>query len=139
MQFQRKAIFGASLLGALAVVLGAFGAHGLKTVLSDTQLGAYQTGITYHFYHVLAIFVGVWLSLQSKQALAKWAVRAFFVGIFLFSGSLYLLSCKDLLGLGSFQKILGPITPIGGLFFIIGWVLLAISALKWQKISTKIE
>jgi len=133
MEFHKKSIFFASLLGALAVMLGAFGAHSLKEVLSERQLGAYQTGITYHFYHIFAIFIGAWVYDKYRQTKTKWAIRCFFIGIVLFSGSLYLLSCKDILGLGAFQKILGPITPIGGVFFIIAWILLALSVLNQKN------
>lgn len=132
MQFQKKAIFIASLLGALAVILGAFGAHSLKAVLSETQLGAYKTGNTYHFFHVLAMLSAGFLWVNTQHRFAKAAFWTFLIGIICFSGSLYLLSCKDLLGLGAFQKVLGPITPIGGLFFIIAWVLMALAALKWE-------
>ncbi len=103
-----------------AVILGAFGAHGLEGSLSPEQLETYKTGVTYQFYHALALlFLGLY-SQHNPSKLLKWAGILFSVGIFLFSGSIYLLACKDLLGIASW-KWLGPITPIGGTLFIIGW------------------
>ncbi|MFK7796559.1 MAG: DUF423 domain-containing protein [Aureispira sp.] len=112
----------AGLLGILAVVLGAFGAHALKPQLSAAQLSTYQTGIQYHFYHLIGILACVGLS-EGKHA-GAWLHRAgflFVLGILCFSGSIYLLACKDLLGLAEWTKIIGPITPIGGVFFMLGW------------------
>ena len=116
----------AAILGALAVVFGAFGAHGLKALLSDQQLNAYQTGVEYHFYHALAtVLVGVLCLIKHEKALIRVGVF-FLLGIVLFSGSLYLLACADLLGISRGVKgILGPLTPIGGVFFILGWLQLA--------------
>lgn len=116
-----------ALFGALAVIVGAFGAHKLKLSLSPEQLQTFETGVKYQFYHVFAIcIVGMlWL----KFPAANWSLPAicFIIGILFFSGSLYLLACKELLNLSATAKsIIGPITPIGGLFFIIGWVSLAI-------------
>ena len=118
----------AALFGALAVLFGAFGAHALKAPLSTEQLTSYQTGVSYHFYHTFALLItGIWYA-QSENSRLRWAAIAFAVGIVLFSGSIYLLACKDLLHLGGFTKILGPVTPLGGLFFIAGWVFLGLAA-----------
>ncbi len=99
----------AGLLGMLAVILGAFGAHALETRLTTDQLSTYQTGVHYHFYHLLGILACLALS-EGKNA-GVWLHRAgwlFAIGILLFSGSIYLLACKDLLGLAAWTKIIGP-------------------------------
>jgi uncharacterized membrane protein YgdD (TMEM256/DUF423 family) len=113
----------------ISVVLGAFAAHGLKARLDAASLSAFQTGVTYQFFHSLALCVlALWLrqlgrdvSMSDSAAVAG---AAFLVGIVLFSGSLYSLS------LGG-PRWLGPITPLGGLAFIIGWVSFAWSA--WRN------
>ncbi len=124
---QSKFIFVAALLGAFSVVLGAFGAHGLKAKLTPDQLQVFETAVRYQFYHTFAILVCALL--MDKYAISPFILYAFLLGIIFFSGSLYLLSCRELLGLTNW-KWLGPITPIGGLLFIIGWLWLAFSVLK---------
>ena len=110
------------MLGAVAVALGAFGAHGLRELVSEGAIATYETAVRYHFYHALAIgLLGV-LHLvpgMNKRRLNR-ALWCFGTGILLFSGSLYLLSLQEVHGLP--VAILGPITPIGGLLFIAGWV-----------------
>ncbi len=117
----------AAISGVLAVVLGAFGAHSLAGILAEKQLDTFKTGSQYHFYHTLAL-LGVAILLRNKpeHKYLKWAARFFLIGILLFSGSLYLLACKDIFQLGAMTKIIGPVTPIGGLCFIIGWIMLAL-------------
>ena len=112
-----------SMSGALAVIIGAFGAHGLKDKLCEEMLAVYKTGVEYHFYHTLALLGIGLLSLHLKSALLTASGWSMAVGILLFSGSLYALSISGI-------KILGAITPIGGLFFIIGWVLFATAVIK---------
>ena len=112
--------------GALAVILGAFGTHSLKSVLPVDKLATYNTGITYHFYHLFAM-ISAWFAMENSKG--RWATGAFWcfcVGILLFSGSIYLLATRDLIGLENY-KWLGPITPVGGLFFILGWIFLGMS------------
>lgn len=133
---QKKLLIVTGILGILAVTLGAFGAHALTNHLSVKQLQTYHTGIEYHYYHTLAL-LGIVALCQRMQA-AVWLYRAaicFLIGILFFSGSLYLLACKELLGLGSFTRILGPITPIGGLFFIVGWSMLVVQATQLKNID----
>ncbi len=114
----------ASLNGALVVALGAFGAHGLKSRLSPEMIAVYQTGVTYHFYHTLALLAVGLLALHTPHsAWVKGAGWLFLAGIFLFSGSLYALSLTGV-------RWLGTITPIGGTAFIIGWLLLAVGVVK---------
>jgi len=122
------------VLGILAVSLGAFGAHKLASLVSEKSLSAFQTGIQYHFYHTLAILGTLQLfPLISNTNLLKKAILAFAVGILLFSGSLYFLACSQYIGIEHWNKIIGPITPIGGLAFIIGWGILFYVGLKEMK------
>lgn len=116
-------------LGALGVIIGAFGAHSFADRLPIKQISTFKTAVLYHFIHVLAaLFVLILAEIKQSNAL-KWAVRFFIIGIFLFSGSLYLLSTRDLIGLASYRW-LGPLTPIGGLFFITGWLRATLFFLK---------
>lgn len=114
----------AAALGALAVAVGAFGAHGLKALVDPAQLETFQTGVRYHFYHVFALglAVALWSVPGMRQRRLRLAGACWAAGIMLFSGSLYLLSLSDVLDVPT--SWLGPITPVGGLFFIVGWVLL---------------
>lgn len=115
-------IIGAIAAG-LAVVLGAFAAHGLKAVLSPSELITFETGVRYQMYHGIAL-----LCLPGLTALlsAKWAncvALCFVTGCVLFSGSLYVLAITGV-------KWFGPITPLGGVFFIVGWILLVVALVK---------
>lgn len=116
----------AAILGAIGVAFGALGAHRLEGVLTPDQLDTWHTAVKYLMIHVLVILIvllygGVKMNLPANL---------FLIGTILFSGSLFLLSAKDLLGLGTLTKIIGPITPIGGLLLIVGWIVLAIQFLK---------
>jgi len=126
----KKLLVLTGISGAIAVILGAFGAHALSEHLNDSQLNTYDIASKYHFYHTLAILGTALLYANTNKRYIKWAGYAFGVGIILFSGSLYLLACKDMSQLGGWTKIIGPVTPIGGLFFIIGWILLILSQIK---------
>ena len=112
----------AASTGMLAVVLGAFAAHGLKGKLSESMMSAFQTGVQYQMYHSLALVLLVVLYRQMPQEILMWSAGFLLAGILLFSGSLYLLALTEL-------KWFGPITPIGGLCFIVGWLLLLVAAL----------
>src|SRR5688572_14092597 len=113
----------AAISGALAVMLGAFGAHSLKALLTPEQLQVFETGVRYQFYHTLALlFTGMFYTTQPSKAL-NMAGSSFLAGIICFSGSLYLLSTRSLLGIENLS-LLGPVTPLGGLLFIVGWVFL---------------
>ncbi len=114
----------AALSGATSVILGAFAAHGLKAKLPENLLSAFSTGVEYQMYHSLALLaVGLMLNQWSQLAGLKVAAVAFMLGILLFSGSLYGLALTG-------QKWLGPITPLGGLAFIVAWLSLAWSFTK---------
>ena len=111
--------------GALAVALGAFGAHGLRYLVAAAEIATYETAVRYHFYHTLAGVAGAGLMyLLGPSVRLRWACRCWLIGILLFSGSLYLLSLREVHGLA--VAFLGPITPVGGVFLIAGWVLLAL-------------
>ncbi len=122
----------ASIFGLTGVILGAFGAHGLKNLLPAAQLASFETGVRYQMFHGLAILL-IWI--LAKQLNAPKILRSgwlFLIGTLLFSGSIYLLACRSIIGL-TFYKWLGPITPIGGLIIITGWALLIFEILKTQK------
>jgi uncharacterized membrane protein YgdD (TMEM256/DUF423 family) len=113
----------ASLLGALSVALGAFAAHRLKEVFPPDALAIFETGIRYQFYHVFALFIVGMISEKFKGRWIDWSGYCFIVGILLFSGSLYALSALKAAEVSGADAI-GIITPIGGVFFIAGWLLL---------------
>lgn len=115
----RPIILTASLFGLTAVVLGAFGAHGLKSQVSPEALEIWSKGVEYQFYHTFALLFLSLLSMNQPKLL-KLAYYFFTFGIILFSGSLYLLATREITHIG-FGAVLGPITPIGGLLFILGW------------------
>jgi uncharacterized membrane protein YgdD (TMEM256/DUF423 family) len=106
----------AALLGGLAVALGAFGAHGLKPILTQYDTAAlWQTAVFYHCVHAVMLFV-----LAGRLPLARGAWFSFLLGIIIFSGSLYLLAVTN-------QRWLGAITPLGGVSFLVGWIWLALA------------
>jgi uncharacterized membrane protein YgdD (TMEM256/DUF423 family) len=116
-------LFGAlgAVLGFLGVVFGAFGAHALRSRISPELLAAYNTGVQYHLIHALALLVVAWLATQMPQQPAVfWAGWFFVIGTMLFSGSLYGLAVSGV-------RILGAVTPFGGLAFLAGWVCLAVA------------
>ena len=113
-----------SLNAMLAVMLGAFGAHGLKNILTADMLAVFNTGVQYHFYHALGLLVVGLIATQLPASMQiKWSGWLMFVGIVLFSGSLYVLAITGL-------RCLGAITPIGGVCFILAWGMLAYAVYK---------
>lgn len=112
------------ILGMLGVMIGAFGAHGIKPHVSDNMYANDQTGVQYHFYHAIAlILLGLFMKVFGAYELTIWTGIFFLGGIVVFSGSLYLMALTDL-------RWLGAITPIGGTAFIIGWLLWIIKVWK---------
>jgi uncharacterized membrane protein YgdD (TMEM256/DUF423 family) len=112
-----------------AVILGAFGAHALKEKITLDQLPIFETGVRYQMYHAFALIILGFMFDKFNVSTLNYSGYAFILGIIFFSGSLYLLSMRTLLGIESW-KFLGPITPLGGLCFISGWVLMLISVVK---------
>ncbi len=124
----KQIILTASFFGLIAVILGAFGAHGLEGKISEYHIDTWKTANQYHFYHTFALLFLSTFSRAKSQSI-RISYIFFTIGIFLFSGSLYLLSVRSLLGIENIT-ILGPITPLGGLCFMIGWIGLFVAALK---------
>ena len=124
----KQIILTASFFGLIAVILGAFGAHGLEGKISEYHIGTWKTANQYQFYHTLALLFLSTFS-RAKNASIRLSFIAFTLGIVLFSGSLYLLSVRSLIGLEEWTW-LGPITPLGGLCFIVGWVGLFVAAVR---------
>jgi uncharacterized membrane protein YgdD (TMEM256/DUF423 family) len=120
---QQIIILAGSIFGALGIILGAFGAHILKKKLNENQLSSFETGVKYQMYHAILLIV-VGLNFQENLALASIFI---IVGIIFFSFSIYGLVLSD--AFGKKLKILGPITPIGGLLLLTGWVLILFSQL----------
>ncbi|MGX7667565.1 DUF423 domain-containing protein [Flavobacterium pedocola] len=123
----RKIIAAAAFLGLTGIVLGAFGAHGLKEMLSEVQLGTFETGVKYQLYHALfLLFIGHTNQLSDRsKKMIFWLVV---VGVVFFSGSIYLLSTAGMTGLNT--KVIGPVTPLGGLLLIAAWSILFIKILS---------
>ena len=114
----RQILIIGAIAGLIGVAAGAFGAHGLRSILSDKMLAAFETGVRYHLIHALAMLIaGLTVQVYPLRVLllAGWS---FFMGILIFSGSLYVMALSDF-------RTLGILTPFGGLAFIAGWVLLA--------------
>lgn len=107
----------------IAVAAGAFGAHGLKNVLSPEMLAVWHTGVTYQMAHALGLFAIALLMPRFDSALLPWAGMLMLTGIVVFSGSLYVLSLTGI-------RIIGAITPIGGVAFLLAWILVAIAACR---------
>lgn len=113
----------AAILGLLAVILGAFGAHGLQQIVPAKDVATFETGVRYQFYHAFGLLAIGILFEKFPSRLLKYAGNCFIIGVVLFSGSLYALALLK----ASMNTGLGPIgivTPIGGLFFIAGWACL---------------
>jgi uncharacterized membrane protein YgdD (TMEM256/DUF423 family) len=110
-----------SLLAFLAVALGAFAAHALKSRLSSDMLAIFEVGVRYHIYHAFALLAVAWAASRWPESSASMAGWFFLAGIVIFSGSLYALSLSEM-------RWLGAITPIGGVAFLIGWLVLAWAA-----------
>lgn len=118
-----------ALLAALAVIFGAFGAHGLKPLLTEKELVTFETGVRYQFYHAFALLVTGILFREASRNYLRWAGRLFSIGILIFSGSLYVLTAMKLYGDIKIQW-LGPITPIGGVCFVVGWFMMIMAIIK---------
>lgn len=124
----------AAIIGLLSVALGAFAAHALRNVVSDYAVNIFETAVRYQFYHAFALLVVGIVYKDYPNRFITWSGILFIIGIMLFSGSLYFLAIIKAIVLPGY-KWLGPITPIGGLFFILGWLSLFTGFFK--KINKK--
>ncbi len=117
-----------SVLGALTIILGAFGAHALKETLTIDQLNSFETAVRYQMYHVIALlFVNTYTGFsESKRKQISWL---FFIGVLLFSGSIYVIQLTPVAA-----KSIWFVTPLGGLLFVLGWILMGLSFLKKKSI-----
>jgi uncharacterized membrane protein YgdD (TMEM256/DUF423 family) len=123
MQKQTSLLLGA-IAGGLAVAIGAFGAHALKPFLMETGREAtFELAVRYQFYHALALLATGLLTNETSRKVLHYSSLSFVLGIVFFSGSLYVLSFTGI-------KMLGAVTPFGGVFFILGWVLLGVGVYK---------
>ena len=117
---QQIVLISGALFGGLAVIFGAFGAHALKKILSEAQLKSFETGVKYQMYHaIVLLFIGS--SFSNPNQFMSWS---FIIGTFLFSFSIYGLVLSD--AKGKKMRFLGPITPLGGLLLVVGWIMLLV-------------
>lgn len=131
--FQKRSFVLGLILLIIAIVLGAFGAHSLKEKISADKLVIFEVGVRYQMYHGFGfLFLGLISSYVESNL--KWVSRLMFLGVLFFSGSIYLLATQSILGMNS-SKILGPITPIGGLLLIISWSILIIKVIQ-EKVKS---
>lgn len=127
---ERKIIATAAFLGAVAIILGAFGAHALKAKLSIDHLSSFETGVKYQIYHaLLLLFIGTSTVISEKSR--KTIFYLVLVGVLFFSGSIYLLSTDEVTGINA--KPIGFITPIGGLLLIVAWIWLFIDFMNKKR------
>ncbi len=136
MKYSKTYLSLGAFLMAMAVILGALGAHSLEAVLDADQLDSFKTGVRYQAWHAIALLIVQLIPVPVVSEKARRSVSILFLlGTFFFSFSIYLLSLRDLIGISSWKAVLGPITPIGGLLLIAGWMLLAIGILSRKSVS----
>jgi len=125
----RGFLMAAAVIGALSVALGAFAAHTLRQVLPPDAVATFETGVRYQFYHCFALLAVAIVYEKFPGRLMTWAGYCFQIGILLFSGSLYLMTALRATETVGIEK-LGLLTPFGGLFFIVGWMLMLIAFVR---------
>ena len=123
-------IVAASLLGLTAVAAGAFGAHALKQRLDPAQLAAYETAVRYQMFHALALIGVAWVGSLSPSRVAPASALCMMIGAVFFSGSIYGLTLLE-------WKWLGPVTPLGGLMMMVGWLLLALAGARMKNLDRR--
>lgn len=124
---EKITLVAATLFGILAIILGAFGAHALKKLISTEKLASFEVGVRYQMYSALSLLI-LGLQLNFQEHISKLAVYCLICGTILFSFSIYLLSFAEYWKKN--LKFLGPITPLGGLLMVTGWILLLINFIK---------
>ena len=129
MKINKSTLSWAAGFAAIAVIFGALGAHALKSNLSPSSLESFNTGVRYQMWHALAL--AILAIIPEKNLRLKWVQWLWISGVILFSGSIYLLSIAPLINFNF--SFLGPITPLGGLALILGWILLLIKSLSLKK------
>lgn len=117
------------------VALGALGAHALKELLTPESISSFETAVRYQLIHALALLILPSMTARPKQRIERWGGNLMIAGVFAFSGSIYLLSFKELLGSPRILDFIWPITPLGGLLLIGSWTLLFLSLMKRQSVS----
>ncbi len=120
------------ILLSLAVLIGAFGAHGLESKISDKYLAIYKTGNFYHFVHSIGAIIGIIILVVFDSSRVKTIAWLFFVGIVLFSGSLYIIGIHEMLNSPLLKKF-GAITPIGGILFVLAWLGIATELIRQKQ------
>lgn len=130
----KSIVITAALLAGTAVLLGAFGAHGLKNIVSAELVNSFETGVRYQMYHALSLLI-IGLSTTLPESVKKWVARMFGIGILLFCGSIYILTFKEQLHIE--PGLWGLITPIGGVFFMAGWFLLVYKVVNLKYLKVK--
>lgn len=126
----KKIVLTASFLGLIAVILGAFGTHGLEDKISERHQDTWDTAVEYQFYHTFAILFLSTFS-RANNSYINFSFYSFLIGIVFFCGSLYLLSTNSLTGFVN-PSLVGPITPLGGLFFILGWASFFVATFRFK-------
>jgi uncharacterized membrane protein YgdD (TMEM256/DUF423 family) len=122
----KKVILTGTTLIVLAIILGAFGAHGLKDVLTDAQSKSFETGVRYQTYHSIALLVLGFNASKIKSI--DTVLYLIIAGVVIFSGSIYLLAIQDIIGVS--MSFLGPITPLGGLLMISAWIVFSVKIIR---------
>lgn len=125
----KKTIITAAILLTIAIILGAFGAHGLKKIASIEKVASFETGVRYQFYTAFSLFI-LGLNSSKFEFKLKLITNLLLIGTILFTGSIYLLSLQEFLGTN--LSFLGPVTPLGGLLMIISWVIFIFKFIKQQ-------
>ncbi|MCW3127320.1 MAG: hypothetical protein JWO03_2978 [Bacteroidetes bacterium] len=131
----RRMLIAICVSGFLAVALGAFGAHSLRPHLSDHQAAIWDKAVAYQFYHTLAALIAFVLYDVKYVRYLLTAAYLFLIGVAVFSGSLYVLATADLTGFP--KDVAGPLTPVGGILFLLGWGTMIFAVVKYPKLSDK--
>lgn len=116
-----------SIYGLLSVILGAFGAHAFKKLLTPDKLASFDTGVRYQMYHAIFLLI-IGFALSFSTSIERWSAICIITGVALFSFSIYFLAFSEYWNVN--LRFLGPVTPLGGMFMIIGWVLLIVFFIK---------